>query len=77
MIIYDNFCEDIFRDRVAVIWPWMIDSREELPFEKNPLSTAFVNPDTRFKHPYFAGFFYGGSSLEVIKLFQTIKVKFH
>ena len=68
----DYVCEDIFGDLVGTMHPHYYKSSDPYPYESNnPKSTAFLEQHHKYENPYYVGAFYGGSGIEMYKLFKT------
>lgn len=69
MLFLEEVGDEILSERVGTHHPGFYKRKIELPYERNPISTAYIKKeDDKF---YFAGGFYGGTKDEVIKLFET------
>lgn len=72
MLFVDTVSDEILSDRVATLHPgyygWK-KHKQPLPYEVNPGSTAYINPDNNSY--YFAGGFYGGTTKEMLNLLET------
>ena len=71
MKMNDFICEEILGDLVGTSHSHYPSSNKEYPYENNIKSTAYVDQNNRYEQPYYVGAFYGGNSLEMIKLLKT------
>ncbi len=67
MLFVDEVGDEIFGERVATQHPGFVGRRGS--YETNPQSTACIKDFEG--EQYFAGGFYGGSTEEMIKIFET------
>lgn len=72
MLFVNSINDEILSERVVTLHPgyygWK-KHNQPLPYETNQLSTACINAQEH--NYYFAGGFYGGTTIEMLKLFKT------
>lgn len=67
----DTIDDDILAPHIAVLHNMFMDSGyDEISFEKNPISTAYVPPESHFK--YFGARFLGASTENFLKMCDVL-----